>query len=92
VPFYLLWDLKKELAAIKDSLYNKASNAWWVYGIVIIIGVVLHELIHGIVFASFAKQGFKSIKFGIIWKMLTPYAHCKEPLRVRPYMLGVVMP
>ncbi|MGJ1407788.1 DUF3267 domain-containing protein [Sphingobacterium siyangense] len=92
IPFCLLWDLKEELAAIKDSLYNKASNAWWVYGIVIIIGVVLHELIHGIVFASFAKQGFKSIKFGIIWKMLTPYAHCKEPLRVRPYMLGVVMP
>ncbi|VXC89092.1 conserved hypothetical protein [Sphingobacterium multivorum] len=27
VPFYLLWDLKKELAAIKDRLYHKVSNA-----------------------------------------------------------------
>jgi len=24
--------------------------------------------------------------------MLTPYAHCKEPLPVRAYILGVIMP
>lgn len=55
-------------------------------------GVVLHELIHGVTWALFAKNGFKSIKFGVIWKMITPYCHCKEPLRLRHYILGGLSP
>ena len=33
-----------------------------------------------------------NMKFGVIWKMLTPYCHCKEPLKVGQYILGGVMP
>lgn len=55
-------------------------------------GIVVHELVHGITWALFAKSGWKSISFGVIWKMLTPYCHCSEPLRMRPYILGALMP
>lgn len=92
LPFYLLWDIKESFSLMKGNISNKASNAWWIYGLVVVAGVIIHELIHGIVFAFFAKYGFKSIKFGILWKMVTPYAHCKEPLPVRAYMLAVIMP
>jgi hypothetical protein len=60
--------------------------------IVFIIGIIVHELIHGVVWASYAKNGFKSIKFGVIWKMITPYCHCTEPLKLKQYIIGAIMP
>jgi hypothetical protein len=52
----------------------------------------LHELIHGIFFAKFVKGGFKSIKFGFLWKNLTPYCHCKEAVSVKNYRIAALMP
>ncbi len=92
VPFGLLWDLDGAITVMKNNIHSKDSNVRWIYGIVIVAGIAVHELIHGVVFAFFAKKGIKSVKFGIVWKMLTPYAHCKEPLPIRSYMLGVIMP
>lgn len=59
---------------------------------IVLFGVIVHELIHGITWAIFAKDGFKSIKFGVLWKMITPYCHCKEVLTVRQYSIGGIMP
>lgn len=54
--------------------------------------VVVHELIHGFTWGSFAKKHFKSISFGIIWKAVTPYCTCSEPLRKWQYIIGALMP
>ncbi len=59
---------------------------------VLLIGSAFHELIHGITWSMFTKQGMKSMKFGVLWKALMPYCHCKEPLSVKGYMIGAVMP
>lgn len=60
--------------------------------VVLVLGIVAHELIHGITWALFAKQGFRSIRFGVMWKYATPYCHCKEPLTVQHYIIGGIMP
>ncbi|MGP1468782.1 MAG: DUF3267 domain-containing protein [Hoylesella shahii] len=60
--------------------------------VILVSGIVAHELIHGITWACFAKHGFRSIRFGVIWAMLTPYCHCKEPLIIRHYRLGALTP
>lgn len=97
VPFYLFWKEKFTLRYLKELLIGIELN----YNILIIIfiviatiiiGIILHELIHGVTWAIFAKNGFKSIKFGILLKMLTPYCHCKEPLKVKQYVIGAIMP
>lgn len=59
---------------------------------VVTIGIVIHELIHGFCWAIFAKKGFKSITFGVKWEFLTAYCHCKEPLKIKHYIFGAVMP
>lgn len=59
---------------------------------IIISGIIIHELLHGITWGSFAVNGMKSIKFGFKWKYLTPYCHCKEALKVKQYKLGASMP
>ena len=85
LPFYFIWGPQIEIKQFLDSAGPL------IFGIMI-LGIVLHELIHGITWAKFAKEGFKSIKFGVLWKMLTPYCHCKEALNVRQYIIGAISP
>ena len=49
-------------------------------------------MIHGIFFAMYAQKGFSAVKFGILWKMLTPYCHCKEPLKIKHYIIALLAP
>lgn len=67
------------------------SDMLW-FLLFIFASIIVHELIHGATWALFCKNGFKSIHFGIIWKMLTPYCCCEEPLKFRSYLLGGLMP
>lgn len=59
---------------------------------VILLGVVLHEWIHGISWAILGHKPFSAIKFGFQWKTFTPYAHLKEPVEVNAYRIGAFMP
>ena len=59
---------------------------------ILIVGAVIHELLHGITWGYFAKNKMKSIKFGVKWQYITPYCHCKEPLKVKHYWIGGAMP
>ena len=68
---------------------------WWGYfvGLVLLTAFIVgHELIHGAVFACFAKDGFRSVAFGVIWSMLTPYCTCRESLKRKHYMLAILAP
>lgn len=60
--------------------------------LILILGIVLHEGLHGLTWGVFAKKGLKSIRFGIKWTYLTPYCHCNEPLKRNHYLLGGIMP
>ncbi|MDV3352023.1 DUF3267 domain-containing protein [Leptolyngbyaceae cyanobacterium CCMR0082] len=58
----------------------------------IVAGTILHESIHGLTWKFFGNKPSSAIKYGVKWKALAPYAHCKEPMDVRAYKLGVAMP
>ncbi len=57
-----------------------------------ICGIVLHEFLHGAVWAIFAKKKWKAISFGVKWEYFTPYCHCNEPLRKSHFVMGAIMP
>lgn len=97
ISFYLIWSqefsiegLKK--MGLKKELVEYAFEYSFSIVFIMLLGVVIHELIHGITFSFFTKTGFKAIKFGVLWKMLTPYCHCTEPLFVKHYRIGGIMP
>ena len=95
IPYYLLWRDLLTVASLKSFIEN--NQLWMMHGTLIalavmIIGIVAHELIHGLTWALFARKGFASIRFGVLWKEMTPYCHCSEPLSVRHYMIGTLMP
>lgn len=87
IPFHLLWPEAPVRTLGSLSLLGMLG-----FLLVFLAGVFVHELIHGLTWAYFAPSGWKSISFGVIWKMLTPYCHCNEPLRRRPYLWGALMP
>jgi hypothetical protein len=60
--------------------------------VIVLLGVLLHELIHGLSWAWFGKKPLSAIKYGINLKALAPYAHCNQPLDIRAYRLGAIMP
>lgn len=60
--------------------------------IMLLLLTVLHEGIHGLTWGAFAKEHMKSINFGVIWSMLTPYCTCSEPLTKCQYIAGAAMP
>lgn len=59
---------------------------------VLIIGIPLHELLHAIGWSVIGKRSLKDVKFGVLWKALTPYAHLKDPIRASAYRAGTVTP
>ncbi len=63
-----------------------------VFFISIILGTVVHELIHAICWSWLDGIPWKKIHFGFKWKVLTPYVHCPEPVEVTNYRWGVAMP
>lgn len=95
-PFYLIWKTKFTLVNFKayfdQHLITNLSLFLFLNVVVLILGITLHEFIHGFTWSRFTKKGFKSIKFGVLWKMITPYCHCKEPLKVKEYIMGAIMP
>lgn len=88
VPYFMIWQEQLVL----ETIVPPSGLRFFMYAVIFIAGAAVHELIHGITFACYAKRGFHAVSYGIIWKMLTPYAHCDEPLRSRQYVVAALMP
>lgn len=88
------------VAILQFVLFNlihaaeKTESAWgfgWLF-LAVVLGIVFHELIHGISWVIAGRKPFSAIKFGFQWKTFTPYAHLKEPVEVNAYRIGTFMP
>jgi hypothetical protein len=60
--------------------------------VLVLLGVVVHELIHGVSWVLFGNKTWQAIRFGFQWKTLTPYAHLMEPVDVNTYRAGAFLP
>lgn len=90
--YFILWK-EKLIQSFQDESYVVAMiKNTGLFFLAFIIGIVLHELIHGISFALFAPKGIRSIRFGVLWQYLTPYCHCTEPLQIKHYIFGALTP
>jgi len=84
LPFILIWGFEA---------FKMGKDIFMDYFLLYLLGgIIVHELLHGLTWGLFAKNGQKSIKYGVKWKVLTPYCHCKEPLKVKHYKIGTAMP
>lgn len=84
IPYALFWDAA--------ALFDVSRTALGALVAAILLGIVVHEAIHGITWKLATGKPFGVIRFGFDWKTITPYAHCKEPMRTDAYRLGAGMP
>jgi hypothetical protein len=58
-----------------------------------ILGIIAHELIHGVFAAIYSPNGFKNIKFGIKWKFIAAYCQCMDAdMKIKHFKIVVIMP
>lgn len=60
--------------------------AWFVFGI------VAHEALHGVGFYFFGRVPKGEIRFGVHWKLLTPYATTSAAMKARAYRGATALP
>jgi hypothetical protein len=56
------------------------------------VGVLVHELCHGLGWMVFGKKPLRSVSLGFQWKTLTPFAHLSEPVEIDAYRIGTLLP
>ncbi len=83
-PYALIWSPASLVTGI-------GQLGLWVIP-VIVIGVVVHELLHGLGWRFFGGLRWADIKFGFSWKGLMPYAHAKVPMAATAYRWGGALP
>ena len=100
IPYILIWcetgsGWQHSVFSIihrNNTVILQAVDAKWWLLLLLLSGIMVHELIHGICMAVSARNGWKSVSFGFNWKAFAPYAHCKEPLTPCAYRFCLVMP
>lgn len=92
LPFMVLAAYMFWLFSGADISYTLGNFSFIVFILAYMLLIVLHEGIHGLTWGCFARNHLHSISFGVIWKAVTPYCSCIEPLTKKQYILGSAMP
>ncbi len=85
VPFALLWGWPALFAGARAAFGNLL-----IFVAVLGAGIFVHEGLHALGWLLAGRVARRDIAFGL--KSLTPYAHCKVPMRARAYRIGGALP
>jgi hypothetical protein len=86
VPFFAVWGF----TPFKRG-FNNFDNLYFFIP-AMLIGILFHEFIHALSWKYFGNISWEKIKIGFQWKTITPYAHCKEPIKASVYRVGTLAP
>ncbi len=84
-PFVLMSGAQPYLLEVKSFLNTELF-------VFLLLGILVHEAIHGFTWMILLRKGFKHIKFGFNTHSFSPYTHCTLPMKVWQYRLGGLMP
>lgn len=81
VALFLLW-------GGENVRFNSTLMFWFL--LCFLIGIVIHELIHGLTWIGLTRKGFRHLKFGMMTGAV--YCHIDVPMKKRHYVIGALMP
>jgi hypothetical protein len=88
--FVAIWGLPSH-DAVRELLRNS-----WLLALapvpVIVVSTAVHEGLHALGFRLFGGVPWRSIRFGIHWRLLTPYAGTAAPMPARGYRWAAALP
>ncbi|MDR2292830.1 MAG: DUF3267 domain-containing protein [Prevotellaceae bacterium] len=93
IPAAVITILFKNIWRINTLSLNILSlNERILFLLLIIVGVIIHELIHGIFAAIFSSNRFKNIKFGFSIRSFVAYCNINEIMKVKYFKVIAIMP
>lgn len=84
IPHWLLWG-GASLGTGLQVVFNPI-----IFVPAFIVSILVHEGLHALGWGLFGRVPWSAMHFGV--KDLTPFAHCREPLRATPYRIGAFFP
>lgn len=87
VPYATVWSWNKVV-----SDFTLIYHDFLFFLFLMVVGVLVHELLHGLTWRIMGNKSWSALKFGFNWTALAPYAHCREPLEVNAYRWGAAIP
>jgi hypothetical protein len=92
IPFYIIGDRLFHFIWVHRTPVISIMIPMWIKVLSVLAAIVVHELIHGIIFAVYAPRGFRSVTFGFNTKIGAFYCHCNEPIKVKQYRRAGIAP
>jgi len=87
--YFAIWNLER----LDRMIYLLGLTHYYLLFLgIVVAGIILHELLHGITWMIAGGKKFSDIKFGYNVRAFAPYAHCRKPLDIRAYRAGAAMP
>ena len=87
IPYIHFWNTQS-IKEILSSPFLKLQ----IYIPALLLGIFLHEIIHAAAFVFIAKVSKNNVTFGFQRKTITPYVHCKVPVKVSFYRTTLLAP
>lgn len=87
-----IWGQKELVIRIGKGNFSAFLSGSLGLILIFIVLAVTHELLHALAFIVFGKGSWKDIKFGFMWKSLTPYCHCSRAVSPGVYRITLVFP
>ena len=90
VGWFALTGLYPSFSFDMDDPMLMAKNCMW-FCILMLLGIVVHELVHGFTWLLLLHKGFSHLSFGIMAGGCV-YCHIDVPMAKKPYVIGALMP
>lgn len=87
LPFEWMWP-----GRLSEMLTSFRPLSFWSIIPALFLGIVVHELLHALGFVHVGNAPWSAIRFGVSWKALAPYAHCRAPVPITAYRFSVALP
>lgn len=89
VGWFALTGLYPSYSFDMDDPMLMAKNSMW-FCILMLLGIVVHELVHGFTWLLLLHKGFRHLSFGLMAGGV--YCHIDVPMVKKPYVIGALMP
>jgi len=73
-----------------DLLGVANPHLWLLFSL--LLGIVLHEVLHGLGYQVWGKMGWEGMRFGVSLKGIMLYCHARRPMPLRAYRRSLLLP
>lgn len=77
--------------SLSSILFDAWDFGWLAFGL-IIAGVIVHELLHGVGFICFGAGRWTDLRFGFKWRCMAAYATCSNVMPMSAYRGSCALP